>query len=160
MRKNSVSSAIHDTEYAMLHVLAEQCRKSYDDYRQTFAAMYRALDKVDEIYCLDRKGGIERVEVVPGSAKIAYGDSLEFRKPDELYEVLGIENYGKTWAFQECVMKKALQDRLLAEAEARKKREDDIKTAQTMASMIKERFDIGDKRLEELLPYFSMKGEK
>lgn len=156
MRKNN--DFISEHEAGMLDAHAKELKETKERYFKAFLTMSRAAESAEEIHYIDGENKIQSVELTCAKPT-AYG-MFECVKTNGRCCRFDIKDWGKTWAFSEYVIKRALSDKLHAEAEAKRKREEDAEIAKKMAESIKRQFNIDDERLGELAPYLSAKETK
>lgn len=157
MRKKT-EDIFSEHEAGMLDAHAKELKETKERYFKAFSTMSRAAESAEEIYYIDGESKIQSVELMCAKPT-AYG-MFECLKTNGRCCWFDIKDWGKTWAFSEYVIKKALSDKLNAEAEAKRKREENTEIAKRMAESIKRQFNIDDKRLDELAPYLSAKKTK
>lgn len=153
MRKKT-EDMFSEHEANMLDAHAKELKETKERYLNAFSAMGKFSESADEVYYIDRENKIQSVRLMCARLT-AYGTFECIETGGDRCRRFDIRNWGETWAFSKYVIKRALSDKLNAEAEAKRKREEDAKIAKRMADSIKKQFDIDDKRLSELVPYLS-----
>lgn len=158
MRKKT-KDMFSEHEAGILDAHAKELKETKERYSKAFSTMSRAAESAEEIYYIDGESKIHSVRLTCAKPT-AYGMFECIETGGDHCRMLDIKEWGKTWAFSEYVIKRALSDKLNAEAEAKRKREEDARIAKRMAESIKKQFDIDDERLGELAPYLSAKKTK